>query len=83
MYPRAGTYAAPSAAFGYYRGAPLYTPSGGIGMPSGPIQQGLGVMSQGQGAPGSSGWHPTIIYLLGLVIVETILFGFLVRKVGR
>lgn len=82
MYPRAGTYAAPSSGFGYYRGAPLYTPSGGIGM-QGPNVQGLGVFTQGQGSPGSSGWHPTIIYLLGLVIVETIVFGFLTRKVGR
>lgn len=49
----------------------------------GPSVQGLGVFTQGQGAPGSEGWHPTIIYLLALVIVETIVFGFLVRKVGR
>jgi hypothetical protein len=82
MLPRAGTYAAPSSAFGYYRGAPLYTPGVGTSM-NGPTVQGLGVFSQGQGAPGSSGWHPTIIYLLGLVIVETVVFGWLCRKVGR
>jgi hypothetical protein len=82
MLPRAGTYAAPSSAFGYYRGTPLFTPGVG-GTMQGPVQQGLGVFSQGQGAPGSGGWHPTIIYLLGLVIVETIVFGYLSRKVGR
>lgn len=82
MTPRAGTYAAPASNFGYFRGSPLYTPTGGIGM-QGPSVQGLGVFTQGQGAPGSEGWHPTIIYLLALVIVETIVFGFLVRKVGR
>lgn len=80
MTPRSGTYAAPSSAYGYYRGTPQYTPGGVM---QGPSVQGLGVFTQGQGAPGSEGWHPTIIYLLGLVIVETIVFGFLVRKVGR
>jgi hypothetical protein len=87
MIPPTGQWSAPSSAFGYYRGGPVFTPGGTYnpgGSPmAGPSIQGLGVFSQGQGAPGSGGWHPTILYLLALVIAEVIVFGFLSRKVGR
>lgn len=37
------------------------------------------VLTQGQGAPGASGWQPTVVYLLVLVIAEMIIFGFISR----
>ncbi|HXZ77778.1 MAG TPA: hypothetical protein VEH31_43855 [Streptosporangiaceae bacterium] len=37
------------------------------------------VLSQGQGAPGASGWQPTIAYLLILVVAEMVVFGFISR----
>ena len=37
------------------------------------------ILSQGQGAPGTSGWQPTVVYLLILVIAEMIAFGFISR----
>ena len=36
------------------------------------------ILTTGQGATGSgSGWHPTVIYLLLLIIAEMIVFGFI------
>jgi hypothetical protein len=35
--------------------------------------------SQGQGAPGSSGWTPTITYLIVFMIAEMVIFGFISR----
>lgn len=35
------------------------------------------ILSAGQGAPGMSGWQPTVVYLLLLVIAEMIVFGFI------
>jgi hypothetical protein len=37
------------------------------------------ILSQGQGAPGESGWQPTVVYLLLLVLAEMIVFGFMSR----
>ena len=37
------------------------------------------VLTTGQGAPGASGWQPTVIYLLLLVLAEMIVFGFISR----
>jgi hypothetical protein len=43
-------------------------------------EQGLGVFSAGQGSPGSgSGWEPTVVYLLLLIIAEMIVFGVISR----
>jgi hypothetical protein len=39
----------------------------------------LSWLSGGQGAPGGSGWEPTVIYLLLLTVAEMVLFGFLSR----
>ena len=75
-----GFYSRPSSAFGYWRGGGSEIPlAGGQGSMAGPRLQGLGIFSQGQGAPGSSGWEPTVIYLLILVIAEMIVFGFISR----
>jgi uncharacterized membrane protein YtjA (UPF0391 family) len=32
------------------------------------------------GVGGPMGWHPTILYMLGLIILEVILVGFLSRN---
>lgn len=37
------------------------------------------ILSKGQGAPGSSGWQPTVIYLILLVIAEMAVFGVISR----
>ena len=77
-----GFYARPTASFGYWRGGGSEIPlSEGQGSMAGPRFQGLGLFSQGQGSsPGDdSGWHPTVIYLLILVVAEMIVFGFISR----
>jgi len=70
----------PNPAFGYFRGVGSEGPlAGGQGSNMGPKVQGLGFLSQGQGPPGSSGWDPTITYLLVLVVAEMVIFGFISR----
>lgn len=70
----------PNPAFGYWRAgsgpeAPL---AGGQGSMAGQKNYGVGFLSQGQGS-GAGGWDPTIVYLLIMVIVEMIVFGFISR----
>jgi len=36
-------------------------------------------LTQGQGTSGGSGWQPTVVYLLLLVLAEMIIFGFIAR----
>lgn len=71
----------PNPAFGYFRGTGSEGPlAGGQGSNMGPKLQGMGIFSQGQGAPGSgSGWDPTIVYLFLLILAEMIVFGFISR----
>ena len=70
----------PNPAFGYFRGVGSEGPlAGGQGSMAGPKLQGLGFLSQGQGAAGSSGWTPTILYLIGFVIVEMIVVHLMSR----
>ena len=40
---------------------------------------GVGFFSQGQGTLGSTGWEPTIVYLLLLVVAEMVVFGFIAK----
>ena len=41
---------------------------------------GAGLLSQGQGMiSGAGDWHPTVIYLLILVVAEMIVFGFIAK----
>ena len=40
---------------------------------------GVGLLSQGQGLMTGDGWHPTVIYLLILVVAEMIVFGFIAK----
>ena len=76
-----GFYSRPSSAFGYWRGSggaegPL---AGGQGSGMGQSNSGLGIFSQGQGAPGATGWEPTVVYLLILTVAEMFVFGFVSR----
>lgn len=72
-------FANPTSSFGYYRGTPY---AGGYGSGMGPQMAGNGFFSQGQGNGGSnSGWSPTILYMIGLVILEMIVFGWLSKHI--
>lgn len=50
---------------------------------AGTSPQGVAPLSSPSGASGTGpgGWHPTVLYMLGLVIVEIILVGVLSRTV--
>ena len=39
----------------------------------------LGFLQQGQGAPGASGWTPTVTYLFFFILAEMVAFGFISR----
>ena len=69
----------PNPAFGYSMGMAEGPLAGGQGGMAGPKLQGLGMFRQGQGAPGSSGWTPTIVYLLVMVVVEMIVIHLMSR----
>ena len=68
-------------AYGYWRGVG----SGVSGPPAagrgeqGVATQGIGMASTGSVSVAGTDWHPTILYLLGLVIVEMIVFGVIGR----
>lgn len=75
----AGFYSRPSSSLGYWRGGGSESPlTGGQGSNMGLSMQGLGKFSAGTGGD-NGGWHPTVLYLIGLVIVEMIVFGFISR----
>lgn len=40
---------------------------------------GVGLLAQGQGLMNGTDWHPTVIYLLILVVAEMIVFGFIAK----
>ena len=67
-------------AYGYWRGSTGLSgpPSAGKGE-TGMATQGIGMASQGTVPVAGQDWHPTILYLLGLVVVEMIVFGILGR----
>lgn len=68
----------PNASFGTWRGLPE---AGGSGSGMGQADRGTGMLSQGLGTVGSmgGGWEPSILYLIGFVIVEMIVFHVLSR----
>ena len=72
--------AQPNQAFGYWRGGAGISgpPTGGKGE-YGVATQGVGMASQGQVNVGGTDWHPTILYLLGLTVLEMIVFGILAK----
>jgi hypothetical protein len=39
--------------------------------------------SPNTGVQGPGGWHPTILYLIGLIVAETIVIGWLLAFVGK
>lgn len=70
-------------AMGYWRGSEFQYLGAGSGM--GAKQAGAGVLQQGQGGLSSlaGSWHPTVLYMLGLVVAEMIAFGFLSRMLAK
>lgn len=77
----AAQFSYPNSAFGYWRAGsgPEGPLTGGQGSRMGQSQYGIGFLSQGQGSAGGGGWDPTIVYLLIMVVVEMIIFGFISR----
>lgn len=70
-------FSSPTSSFGYYRGQPM---AGGVGSGMGPSMAGNGFFAAGQGSI-TDQWSPTILYLIALIIVEMVVFGFLARFV--
>jgi hypothetical protein len=71
-------FSSPTSSYGYYRGAPM---AGGQGSGAGPSMQGTSAFSAGQGpAAGPGGWHPTVIYMGGLILLEMVVFAFISKK---
>ena len=61
---------------GYWRGSDIQAGGSGSGM--GMANQGTAGLSSGLSMPAGMGnWHPTVLYLVGLVIVELIVFGWI------
>lgn len=76
-----GFYSRPSSSFGYWRGGgsdgvPL---AGGQGSGMGQKNSGTGLFPAGMGSITGGDWHPTVIYLLVLVVAEMFVFGFISR----
>lgn len=69
----------PNGSFGYWRGSDIQ--AGGTGSGMGQANQGTGVLSQGLGSIGdlAGGWEPSVLYLLGFVVLEMIAFHLLGR----
>ena len=73
-------FAQPNQAFGYARsGTGVAGPPTGWKGEYGVATQGVGMVSQGQVNVGGTDWHPTILYLLGLTVLEMIVFGILAK----
>ena len=70
----------PPQGYGYWRGSAGLSgpPSGGKGE-IGMATQGVGMASQGTVRAAGQDWHPTILYLLGLTVLEMIVFGIIGR----
>jgi hypothetical protein len=75
-------FAQPTSSFAYYRGAPQFGGGAQSGGGQGVNMAGTNTFAQGQGptSASSTGWNPTILYLIGLVIGEMIIFGIIARK---
>ena len=74
-------YSYPSTSAGYWRGA-----GAGITGPAaqgvsemGTATQGVGMQSQGTISVAGTDWHPTVIYLLLLIVAEMFIFGLIGR----
>lgn len=75
-------FAQPTSSFGYYRGNPQFMGGAQAGGGQGPNMAGSNTFAQGQGPQGQTGtgWNPTILYMLGLIIAEMVVFAVLARK---
>jgi hypothetical protein len=75
-------WAMPTSSFGYYRGSPEFMGGARGGGGQGNFVAGTNTFAQGQGPTGDTGtgWNPTILYMLGLIILEMIVFGIIARK---
>ena len=61
---------------GYYYGYGPVNAGSGSGM--GQAVSGMGSLAQGQGVTvAGQQWHPTVLYLAALVVVEMVVFGFI------
>ena len=65
-------------AYGYWRGGAGISgpPAGGRGE-LGMSAQGVGMPSQGTVPVAGQQWHPSILYLLGLTVLEMVVFAWL------
>jgi hypothetical protein len=75
-------FARPTASFGYYRGSPQFGGGAQSGGGQGPNMAGTNTFAQGQGPTSGqgTGWNATILYMIGLIILEMIVFGIIARK---
>jgi hypothetical protein len=65
----------PNPSLGYYAGSPV-TGSGGMGQ----AVAGAGQFAAGNGITvGGATWHPTVVYLIAMVVAEMVVFGWISR----
>jgi hypothetical protein len=50
---------------------------------SGPQMQAVSAPQQTGLSAGPGGWHPTVLYMLALVVIEIVVVGFLSRQLLR
>ena len=67
----------PNASFGIWRGSDIQ--AGGTGSGMGQADSGTGMLTQGFGNITGGGWEPSVIYLLGFVVVEMVVFHLVSR----
>ncbi len=65
----------PNGAWGYWRGPGM---AGGSGSGMGTKNQGLGVLPEGM-TSAAGAWHPTVLYMLGLIVAEMVAFHIIGR----
>jgi hypothetical protein len=59
-----------------------WTGSAGGAMPGASPIGSAQAAAPNQGVKGPGGWHPTILYLLALILAEIVVVGWLLRFVG-
>jgi hypothetical protein len=74
MQTRAGY---PNASFGIWRGSDIQ--AGGTGSGMGQADSGVGTLTQGFGSLSAGNWEPSVLYLLGFIVVEMVVFHILGR----
>jgi len=69
----------PAGSLGYWRGTGIQGPGVEGVKEMGTATQGVGMQSQGTVSVAGTDWHPTILYLLALVVGEMVVFGIIGR----